>query len=131
MLRPHQSACLLIAVLGFLFTANVASAQVESTQPSQQLITQAIDESKLVTLAGNTRPEANAANDRGAVAGNLPMEHMQLQLQLPVEKEQQLEQLIQELQDPSSPNFHQWLTPDQFAQQFSLAPEDVTTITAW
>jgi len=65
------------------------------------------------------------------VSGDLPMEHMQLQLQLPIEKEQQLEQLIQELEDPSSPNFHQWLTPDQFKQEFSLAPEDVNLITAW
>ena len=29
------------------------------------------DESKLAVLAGNTRPEANEANDRGAVPGNL------------------------------------------------------------
>jgi guanyl-specific ribonuclease Sa len=84
MLRPYQSACLLIAVLGFFFTAKVASAQVESAQPPRQLITQAIDVSKLVTLAGNTRPEAIAANDQGAVAADLPMEHMQLQLLRPI-----------------------------------------------
>jgi uncharacterized repeat protein (TIGR01451 family) len=131
MLRPYQSACLLIAVLGFFFTAKVASAQVESAQPPRQLITQAIDVSKLVTLAGNTRPEAIAANDQGAVAADLPMEHMQLQLQLPIEKEQQLEQFIQELQDPTSAYFHQWLTPEQFRQDFSLAPEDIEIITSW
>ena len=56
------------------------------------------------------------------------MEHMQLQLQLPTEKEQQLEQLIQELHDPSSANFRQWLTPDQFRRDFSLAPDDIDTI---
>ena len=36
------------------------------------LITQAIDENNLVTLAGNTRPEANYKNDRGAVSDALP-----------------------------------------------------------
>jgi uncharacterized repeat protein (TIGR01451 family) len=117
--------------VGFLVIAHVAAAQVESAQPTRQLITQAIDENKLVTLAGNTRSEANATNDRGAVAADLPMEHMQLQLQLPVEKEHQLEQFAQELQDPTSAYFHQWLTTEQFRQDFSLAPEDVEIITSW
>ncbi len=131
MLRRCHFAGLLIVVAGLLFAAAPVCAQVESAQATRQLITQSIDESKIVTLAGNTRPEANATNDRGAVAGDLPMEHMQLQLQLPADKEQQLEQLIQALHDPNSPNFHQWLTPDQFGQQFSVAQADVSIITAW
>src|ERR1019366_5515072 len=117
--------------LGFLFIIDFAGAQVEVPQPSRQLITQSIDESKRVTLAGNTRPEANATNDRGAVGGDFPMEHMQLQLRLPIEKEQELEQLIQELHDPSSPNFHHWLTADQFRQNFSLAQEDIDAVISW
>src|ERR1039458_2137415 len=118
MLRKCRFASLLIAVLGSFFIADLASAQVELPQPSRQLITQSIDESKRVTLAGNTRPEANATNDRGTVAGDFTMEHMQLQLRLPIEKEQQLEQFIQDLHDPASPNFHHWLTSEQFRQEF-------------
>ena len=56
---------------------------------------------------------------------------MQIQLQLPAEKEQELEQLTRELEDPTSPNFHHWLTPDQFREDFSLAPEDIDAITGW
>ena len=45
------------------------------------LITEAIDESKLVTLSGNTRPEARRGeNDRGLVPDSTPVEHMFLQL---------------------------------------------------
>ena len=54
-----------------------------------------------------------------------------MQLQLPAEKEQELEQLNRDLVDPASPNFHQWLTPEKFRQEFSLAPEDIEAITTW
>jgi len=52
------------------------------------MITAPIVEANLVRLSGNTRPEANAANDRGRVADNLPMEHMMLQLRRPAAQEQ-------------------------------------------
>jgi hypothetical protein len=46
------------------------------------MITAPVSESNLVRLPGNTRPGANAANDRGRVADNLAMEHMLLQLRM-------------------------------------------------
>lgn len=109
---------------------SLANAQA-GREPTRRLITQAVDDSKRVTLSGNTRSEANATNDRGPVPKSLPMQHMQLMLCLPREKEEELDKLLQEIQDPSSPNYHKWLTPEQFKQQFSLAPEDVETITRW
>jgi hypothetical protein len=108
----------------------LASAQVRP-EPTRRLITQAIEESKRVELPGNTRPEASAGNDRGIVPDSLPMEHMQLQLRLPIEKEEELNNLLQKTQDPSSPNYHKWLTPEQFKKQFGLAPEDIEAITNW
>jgi hypothetical protein len=65
-----------------------------------------VDESKLVTLSGNTRPEAKKQNDRGLVSDGLAMEHMLLQLKRSPEQERELRQLIDELTDSSSPNFH-------------------------
>jgi len=114
----------------FLLAIVLASAQVRP-QPTRRLITQAIDESKRVELPGNTHLEAITSNDRGRVPDSLPMEHMQLQLRLPVEKEEELDNLLQKIQDPRSPNYHKWLTPEQFKEQFSLAPEDIETITNW
>ena len=46
---------------------------------------------QLVTLAGNTRPEATVQNDRGAVADSFPLHHMLLQLRRSPEKEVALE----------------------------------------
>lgn len=119
-----------LLVTAFFSLAGSNDAQVQPGQSSRRLVTQAVDEHKWINLAGNTRPEALPKNDRGLVADDFPME-MMLQLRLPAEKEQELEQLIQDLEDPKSPKFHKWLTGDQFRQQFSLAPQDIEAITQW
>ena len=106
-------------------------AAVETGLHTRALITQEVDETRLVTLKGNTRPEANAMNDRGAVADDFQMEHMLLQLQRPPEQEQALEEFIEQLHDPASPNFHQWLTAQEFGERFGLAQEDINTVTRW
>jgi subtilase family serine protease len=95
------------------------------------VVTQPIDRNQRVILPGNTRPEATAANDRGIVSDSLPMEHMQLLLRLPPEKQQALDELTRDQVDAKSPSFHRWLTPEEFKQQFSLAPEDIQAITTW
>jgi hypothetical protein len=95
------------------------------------LITQNVDEGKLVTLAGNTRLEANKQNDRGLVADNFLMEHMLLQLKRSPAQEQQLQQFIAQQEDKSSPNFHHWLTAKEFGKRFGLAKQDLDTITRW
>ncbi len=129
---PHfRSVTCLVTALAFLFLVDGANAQSQRKLPARRLVTQAIDESATVRLPGNTRPEANPANDRGIVSDSLPMEHMQLQLQLPAEKQQELDQFISDLHNPASPNFHKWLTPEQFKQEFSPAPEDIAAITSW
>jgi hypothetical protein len=120
-----------VALLSVLSKATDARGQVRATQPTRRLITQAVDRSRLAVLSGNTRPEANSDNDRGPVAGNFGMDHMQLQLRLPPEKQEELDQLTRDQQDPKSQSYHKWLTPAQFNQQFSPAPEDIEAITTW
>ena len=95
------------------------------------LITEKIDESRLHTLAGNTRPEAAPENDRGPVSGDFAMDHMMLQLQRSPEQAQALDRFIDQLHDPNSPNFHRWLTANQFGQAFGAAQQDVDAISGW
>jgi subtilase family serine protease len=124
--HPFHSTILLAA----LFVSHAYPQNVNST-PKRALITQAVDNQKRVTLFGNTRASANAANDRGRVVDSLPLEHMLLQLQRPPELEQALEQYMADLQDPNSPGFHQWLTAAQFGEKFGLAQSDLDVITNW
>ena len=123
---------LLLGVLAFACSSQFAYAQgIESGRHSRSLITQKIDESNRVPLAGNTRPEARVGNDRGAVADSFPMEHMLLQLKRPPEQEQALQEFIDEQQTEGSPNFHRWITSQEFGERFGLAKQDLDTITNW
>ena len=99
-------------------------ADVANRRPgAQALIHERVDENKLVTLAGNTRPEANAENDLGAVSDDLRLDHMMLQLKRSPQQEQAVEQFIADLHNPKSPNFHKWLTASRLWQE--LRPRGV------
>jgi hypothetical protein len=94
-------------------------------------VTQPVDNTQLVTLAGNTRPEANARNDRGPVPDNLALQTLFLQLRRPAELEQAFEELIDELHDPRSPNYHHWLAAQEVGERFGPAQQDVDTVASW
>jgi subtilase family serine protease len=102
-----------------------------SQTAKRPLITENVDNARLHTLAGNTRPEANAQNDLGAVPTDFAMDHMQLQLQRSATQEQALQTFIDQLHNPKSPNFHKWLTAEQFGQLYGSSQQDVTAITSW
>ncbi|MGA2116997.1 MAG: protease pro-enzyme activation domain-containing protein [Bryobacteraceae bacterium] len=94
-------------------------------------IHEAIDETKLVRLDGNTRPEANARNDRGMVPDDFRLSHMLLQLKRSPAREAALRQYIDELHDSKSPSYHEWLSPEQFAEHYGVAADDVAAVTGW
>jgi hypothetical protein len=118
--------CLAVAIL--LLVPAVVSAQT-ATVPSR--ITAAIDEHNLTRLTGNTHPLARAEFDRGPAPDSLPMRRMLLVLKRGAAQEAALDQLMEEQQDASSSNFHSWLTPAQFGQQFGPSDQDIQTITSW
>jgi len=116
-----------IVLAGIVGFGQVVGAQA---RPSA-LITEAVTDTKLVTLRGNTRPEANAKNDRGPVADGFRIEHMFLQLRRSTEREQAFRQYIDQLSDPKSPNYHHWLTAREIGERYGLAPEDTAKIRSW
>src|SRR5947209_19895390 len=47
------------------------------------------------------------------------------------DKQAALEQILREQQDPSSSNYHRWLTPEEFGKRFGRAPEEIAIVTSW
>ena len=129
MRREVTLACLLSALLFCLLASAAPLAQAQIA--ARPLITQNVDEGKLVVLGGNTRPEAKASNDRGAVADDLAMEHMLLQLKRSPEQEAALQKFVEELTDSLSPNFHHWLSAKEFGEKYGVAKQDRETIKSW
>jgi subtilase family serine protease len=92
---------------------------------------QAVDEQTRVTLPGNVhRALANNA-PLGATDKNQPMERMILSLGMAPAAQSRLNLLLQQLHDPKSPNFHQWLTPEQFAESFGPSQADLARVQGW
>src|ERR1700761_7366440 len=54
-----------------------------------------------------------------------------MMLQRGTRQEQALEQFMREQYDAHSPNFHKWLTPDQFGSLFGPSAEDINQVTSW
>lgn len=101
------------------------------TKPTQPRVIDEVNETRLTQLKGNTHPLARAEFDRGAAPDGLPMDRMLLVLKRSPEQEDRLRKLMDEQLDRSSPNFHRWLTPEEFGQQFGPSLEDVQTVTSW
>jgi subtilase family serine protease len=116
-----------------LYAGGVAVCLFASLAQAQSApqITAALDESKTVSLPGNVRPEVSAQNDRGRVSDDFAMEGMQLLLKRPAAQEAALEKSIDDMQNPTSPRYHQWLTAQQIGERFGVANGDVSTVTSW
>src|ERR1700722_19126661 len=113
----------LCRILCPLLLVLAARAYAAPTGFPVQMIQGSANSSQLAVLAGNTRPEASAGNDRGAVPDALPIQHMLLQMKRSDEREGALTTMVEELHDPQSSNYHQWITPEQFAQHFGVAEQ--------
>lgn len=118
---------LTLAAIALIFST-WTSAQ---TGNALRRITQAVDDTKTVRLPGNTHPLARLQFDQGPAPADLPMERMMLVLKRSPEQEAALGKLMAEQLDKSSPNYHRWLTPEQFGQQFGPGDSDMQTITSW
>ncbi len=90
-----------------------------------------ITASARVRLVGSAPHFALAQNDRGALADNYALNGVTLVLKPSEAQQADLQQLSAAQLDPASPQFHQWLTPDQFSSRFGLSAEDLDKIATW
>jgi len=125
--RSGFDFCLVGVVSSLLVFASSATAQTTA----RPLITSGIEEDNLVTLRGNTRSEATAANDRGRLNDAARMEHMFLLLKRAPERERALVTMIDQLHDNKSANFHRWLTPEQIGESYGVGVSDLQVIKNW
>lgn len=118
------------AAVAFTFFAASLSAQT-SPPVLPNRITGPIDNDQLTTLHGNTSPFANAKNDRGPVSASLAMPDLTLVLSRSPEQQAAFDQYVAGEYEPGSPNYHQWLTPQEIGERFGPSEADIATITDW
>jgi subtilase family serine protease len=71
-------------------------------------------------------------NGQASAVGQLETDHpLHLVISLPLRNEDALDTLLQQIYDPQSPNFHHYLTPQQFTDGFGPAQQDYDAVVAW
>ena len=61
--------------------------------------------------------------------GHLPAKkNLQLAIGLPLRNQAALDDLLRQIYDPASPKFHQFLTPEQFTEQFGPTEQDYQAV---
>ena len=94
-------------------------------------ISQRIDNSRRSAVRGNVHRFARKEFDRGPVDNSMVIDRVTITLKPTAEQESALETLLREQQDPASPNYHRWLSPEEFADRFGVAPEDFQQVGDW
>jgi subtilase family serine protease len=90
-----------------------------------------IDSNRGIGLAKSLHPKAKPQYDQGAVDPSQRLSYITLLLSPSVNQQRALNQLLAQQQDPKSPNYHNWLTPQQYADRFGLSQNDLNKVTSW
>ncbi len=90
-----------------------------------------VDDSQRVFLNGNVHPMARTQYDQGPVSPALALTHLTLNFKLSAGQQADLNQLLSDQQNPSSANYHHWLTPEQYAARFGMSDADLAQATTW
>ncbi len=113
---------------GALLCSTALLAQNSTISPR---IVSNVDESSLTTLKGNVPRLARAEYDQGEADSATQLTHIRLVLSRSSEQQAALDSYLAQLQDKSSPNYHKWLTPQQFGALYGPADSDVAALVAW
>ena len=114
-----------------LFLASLSLLSSSLWAQSHARITQPIDDTTVVRVPRTTHPLATAANDLGRVSSDLPMERMMLVLKPSEAQQAAAQKLLDSQHDKQSANYHQWLTPAEYGQQFGPDVGDIAQIAGW
>jgi hypothetical protein len=90
-----------------------------------------INNNDTIVLRGNVNPLAQPQADYGFADPARPMDRIILTLKMSPSRQAALDRLLVEQQDPASPQYHHWLSPEEFGRRFGPSEADLATITRW
>ncbi|MEO7029582.1 MAG: S53 family peptidase [Acidobacteriaceae bacterium] len=76
-------------------------------------------------------PELVRSGNAAPVAALDDTRHLQLALSLPLRNEAALDALLQQIYDPQSPNFHHYLSSQEFTERFSPSQAEYDAVVQW
>ncbi|HKM85625.1 MAG TPA: protease pro-enzyme activation domain-containing protein [Terriglobales bacterium] len=94
-------------------------------------ITSPVASGQLIKLLAGVPMKAKPQYDQGPADPSLKLSYMTLLTVPSATQQKAINQLLAQQQDPRSPLYHKWLTPEQYADRFGLSPNDIQKLTAW
>ena len=116
---------------GIWFTVFTSLAISLPAQERAERVTAEIDDTERTAIQGSQPPMARPENDAGRMAVGTKLEGISIVLSRTGTQEAALQALIAAQQDPTSPSYHKWLTPEEFAARFAVADTDIAKIQSW
>jgi len=90
-----------------------------------------IDSSQMVAISGNMHALAQPRFDLGLTDSSKVLNGVTLAFRPSAAQQADLDNLLAQQQDRSSPNYHKWLTPAQFADRFGMTRNDIARVQSW
>jgi len=109
----------------------MATALFSQTAPRANRITGELSSGPMATVSGTLHPQTRRATDLGEVDPEMQMETLVLNTSLSNAQRKDLETLLQALQDPGSPQYHKWLTQEQYGARYGLTEADLDKAIRW
>src|SRR5262245_27512261 len=94
-------------------------------------LVQPIDNGRMLAIEGNVHPLAQVQYDQGKVENSFPLSNLTLIFKPDPSQQAELDTLLKQLHDPSSPNYRKWLTPKQFGSRFGMGQDDLNRVIGW
>jgi len=110
-----------------LLLASLFSSPSYAVSPDR--IASTIDPKNKVVLKGHVSPMARPQFDEGPVESSRTMRVTMLFMPS-AQQQAALDKLIAQQQDSASPNYHQWITAEQFGQRFGMSHSDIDKVSA-
>lgn len=121
-----------VGMAAFCFCALQLSAQTQAQAvTATPRLAEEIDNSQRAAIPGSHSPKARPENETGRVPGGTKLQSMSIVFSRSAQQEADLQNLIAAQQNPASPQYHKWLSPDDFAARFGLADADIAKVTQW
>jgi subtilase family serine protease len=98
--------------------------------PQARIQTQ-ISNASRTRLKGTLHPLAQTRYDSGRVQSSMLLHGISMVFSRSQAQEADLKALIKAQQTPSSPLYHKWLMPDEFAARFGMAQSDLNAAEQW
>src|SRR5579862_2504502 len=119
------------ALVCLLALAGIFSGLSYAAPAAADRITGDLSSGAKVQLRGNVHGLARPEFDLGRADSSRMLHVVSLSFQPSAAQQIDLDLFIQQLGDPTSPHYHKYLTPAQFADRFGMTQNDINKIVAW